>query len=146
MYHGSLVKYVKLQVVHAPGMPGTFPPPPRVDDPDMRTIIQTNHDLVDWRKHASLGLNELMPVRLRTWYKCISMKISRNVSAYSEKQWNVIMHLTSSELPLKAGHVGYIISYGIMWMHTCTSLTIKKTMLVKREKYVLIDHINMFSW
>ena len=30
-----LARYIKLQVPHAPGMPGTFPPPPRVCDPDM---------------------------------------------------------------------------------------------------------------
>ena len=33
--YGSLPRYVKLRVVHAPGMPGTFSPPPRVSDPDM---------------------------------------------------------------------------------------------------------------
>ena len=33
--HGSLVKYVNLRIAHAPGMPGTFSPPPRVSDPDM---------------------------------------------------------------------------------------------------------------
>ena len=26
--YGPLTRYVKLRVVHAPGMPGTFPPPP----------------------------------------------------------------------------------------------------------------------
>ena len=34
-WHGPLVRYVKLRVAHAPGMPGTFSPPPRVSDPDM---------------------------------------------------------------------------------------------------------------
>ena len=34
-YHGPLARYVKLQVAHAPGMPGTFSPPPQVNDPDM---------------------------------------------------------------------------------------------------------------
>ena len=33
--HGPLARYVKLRVAHAPGMPGTFSPPPRVSDPDM---------------------------------------------------------------------------------------------------------------
>ena len=33
--HVSLTRYAKLRVAHAPGMPGTFSPPPRVDDPDM---------------------------------------------------------------------------------------------------------------
>ena len=34
-HHEPLARYVKLQVAHAPGMPGTFSPPPRVNDPDM---------------------------------------------------------------------------------------------------------------
>ena len=32
---GPLTRYVKLRVAHAPGMPGTFSPPPQVRDPDM---------------------------------------------------------------------------------------------------------------
>ena len=34
--HGPLARYVKLRVTHAPGMPGTFSPPWRISDPDMR--------------------------------------------------------------------------------------------------------------
>ena len=34
-WHGPLARYVKLRPEHAPGMPGTFSPPPRVSDPDM---------------------------------------------------------------------------------------------------------------
>ena len=30
---GRLARYAKLWVVHAPGMPGTFSPPPRISDP-----------------------------------------------------------------------------------------------------------------
>ena len=33
--HGPFVRYVKLRVVYAPGMPGTFSSPPRVSDPDV---------------------------------------------------------------------------------------------------------------
>ena len=33
--HGPLARYVKFRVAHAPGMPGTFSPPPRVSNPDM---------------------------------------------------------------------------------------------------------------
>ena len=33
-YHWPLTRYAKLRVGHAPGMPGTFSPPPRVSDPD----------------------------------------------------------------------------------------------------------------
>ena len=35
VHHGPLSRYVKLRVAHAPGMPGTFSPPPRVSDLDM---------------------------------------------------------------------------------------------------------------
>ena len=30
-----MARYVKLRVAHAPGIPGTFSPPPQVSDPDM---------------------------------------------------------------------------------------------------------------
>ena len=33
--HGPLARYVKLGVAHAPGMLGTFSPPPSVSNPDM---------------------------------------------------------------------------------------------------------------
>ena len=33
--NGPLARYIKLWVAHAPGMPRTFSPPPRVSDPDM---------------------------------------------------------------------------------------------------------------
>ena len=33
--NGPVARYVKLTVAHAPGVPGTFSPPPRVSDPDM---------------------------------------------------------------------------------------------------------------
>ena len=33
--YGSLARYVKLRVAHAPGMPGTFSPPPQFRDPEM---------------------------------------------------------------------------------------------------------------
>ena len=35
LQYGPLVRYVKLWVAHASGMPGTFSPPQRVSDPDM---------------------------------------------------------------------------------------------------------------
>ena len=38
-YNAPLTKYVKLRVALAPGMPGTFSPPPRVSDPDMCAVM-----------------------------------------------------------------------------------------------------------
>ena len=37
--HGPLVRYIKLWVAHAPGMPGKFSLPPRVSDPDTRAVM-----------------------------------------------------------------------------------------------------------
>ena len=34
-HNGPLARYAKLRVAHAPGMPGTFSPPPRVSYPGM---------------------------------------------------------------------------------------------------------------
>ena len=47
-----LARYVKLQVAHAPGMPGTFSPPPRVSDPDMQHGTCVTH--VPWCMPGSL--------------------------------------------------------------------------------------------
>ena len=47
--HGPLTRYVKLHVVHAPGMPGTFSLPPLVSDPDMHHVTH-----VPWCMSRSL--------------------------------------------------------------------------------------------
>ena len=51
--HGPLARYVKLRVAHAPGMPGTFFPPPRVSDPDMHLGTCVTH--VPWCMPGSLA-------------------------------------------------------------------------------------------
>ena len=51
-HHGPLVRYVKLRVAHAPGMPGTFSPPPRISDPDMHHGTCLTH--VPWCMPGSL--------------------------------------------------------------------------------------------
>ena len=51
-FNWPLAKYVKLRVVHAPGMPGTFSPPPRVSDPDMLHGTCVTH--VPWCMPGSL--------------------------------------------------------------------------------------------
>ena len=38
-----LTIYAKLRVVHGPGMPGTFPPPPWVSVPDMHHVTCVTH-------------------------------------------------------------------------------------------------------
>ena len=41
--HMPLARYEKLRVAHAPGMPGTFSPLPRVSDPDMHQGTCVTH-------------------------------------------------------------------------------------------------------
>ena len=50
--HGPLTRYAKLRVVHAPGMPGTFSPPPRVSDHDMHQGTCVTH--MSWCMPGSL--------------------------------------------------------------------------------------------
>ena len=51
-WHGPLARYVKLWFAHAPGMPGTFSPPPQVSDPDMQHGTCVTH--VPWCIPGSL--------------------------------------------------------------------------------------------
>ena len=44
--NGPLARYLKLRVAHALGMPGTFFPPPQVNDPDMHHGTCVTHVLV----------------------------------------------------------------------------------------------------
>ena len=50
--NGPLARYVKLRVAHAPGMPGTFSPPPLGSDPDMHHDTCATH--VSWCMPGSL--------------------------------------------------------------------------------------------
>ena len=43
MQDGPLARYVKMRVVHAPVLPGTFSPPPLVSDPDMHQGTYLTH-------------------------------------------------------------------------------------------------------
>ena len=50
--HGSLIRYAKRWVAHAPGMPGTSSPPLRFSDPDMHHGTCVTH--VPWCMPGSL--------------------------------------------------------------------------------------------
>ena len=50
--HGPLARHVNLRVVHAPGMPGMFSPPPWFSDPDMHNSKCVTH--VPWCMPGSL--------------------------------------------------------------------------------------------
>ena len=50
--HEPLTWYIKLRVAHAPGIPGTFSPPPRISDPHMHHGTCVTH--VPWCMPGSL--------------------------------------------------------------------------------------------
>ena len=52
VHSGPLARYVKFRIAHAPGMPGTFSPPPPVNDPDMYGGTCVTH--VPWCMLGSL--------------------------------------------------------------------------------------------
>ena len=58
---GLFTRYVKLRVTHAPGMPGTFSPPPWASDPDMHHGTCVTH--VPWCMPISLTSGFL-------WHRC----------------------------------------------------------------------------
>ena len=53
--HGPLARYVKLPVARAPGMPGTFSPPPPVSDSDMHHGTCVTH--VPWYMPSKLAVS-----------------------------------------------------------------------------------------
>ena len=50
--NGFLTRYVNLRVTHAPGMPGTFSPPPQASDPNMHHGTCVTH--VPWCSPGSI--------------------------------------------------------------------------------------------
>ena len=50
--HGPLTRYIKIRVALAPGIPGTFSPPPRISDPEMHHGTCVTH--VPWCMPGSL--------------------------------------------------------------------------------------------
>ena len=52
--YGPLARYVKLRVAHAPGMTGTFSPPPRISDSNMHRGTFVTH--VPWCMPGSLTI------------------------------------------------------------------------------------------
>ena len=50
--NGPLARYVKFRVAHATGIPGTFPPPPLVSDPEMHHGTCVTH--APWCMSGSL--------------------------------------------------------------------------------------------
>ena len=57
LLHGPLTRYVKLRVAHAPGMPGTFSPPPISKETAIKRSRHASRHVRDARTvmHAGIG-------------------------------------------------------------------------------------------
>ena len=68
--HVPLPRYVKLRVVHAPEMPGTFPPPLRLSDPDIARSLSSGFLWSRWRgKTFPVLPAHAQPSIWRIWYE-----------------------------------------------------------------------------
>ena len=79
-FHGLLTRYVKLRVAHAPGMPGTFSPPPTSKKTAIwrfghasrhvrqaRAVMHVGIANPRWRGKLSWYSRHAQPVILRIW-------------------------------------------------------------------------------
>ena len=57
--NGPLTRYVKLQVAHAPGMPGTFPPPPISKETNSQRSRHASRHVRDARAVMHVGIAHL---------------------------------------------------------------------------------------
>ena len=117
---GPLARCVKLWAAHAPAMPGTFSPPPRVSDPDMHHGTCVTH--VPWCMPGSLtsgflwsrwrgkrsrhsrrkripqfyvsGKRPMVPRHHHTWWWFIVKKTIRSPSSWKcswyQCSWNIL--------------------------------------------------------
>ena len=95
--HGHLARYAKFRVAHAPGMPGTFSPSPRISDPDMRHGTCGTH--VPWCVSGSLtsGLLWSLWWGKRSWHS----QRMRNPQFYISAKWPIQISL--HEITRKSG-------------------------------------------
>ena len=103
-----LARYVKLRVAHAPGMPGTFSPPPLVSDPDMHHGTCVTH--VPWCMPGSLTSGFL-------WCRCRG-KRSRN----SRRMRNPQFCVSGKRPMMTAIYRAWTVSYKIRTRLCCILL------------------------
>ena len=95
---GPLARYVELRIAHAPGMPGTFSPPPWVNDPAMHHGTCETH--VPWCMPGSL-ISSFLWSRWRGKLSRHSQRM-RNPQFYAswKRPMDIITHLCYNETRL----------------------------------------------
>ena len=115
-------RYVKLRVAHAPGMPGTFSPPPRISDLDMHHGTCDTHEL--WCIPGSLtsgfpwsgwlGKHSQHSRRMRNPQFYVSGKRSMKFICTAAEPMCVCMHVHVSQTDLN--YIANILWKQIKWM------------------------------
>ena len=90
---GPLARYVNLRVAHAPGMPGTFSPPPLISDPDMHHSTCATH--VPWCMPGSLTSGFLWSLWLGK--RSRHSRCMRNPQFYVSGKRPIVYHLCKEE-------------------------------------------------
>ena len=135
--YGPLARYVKLRVAHAPGMPGTFSPPPWVSDSIMHHGTCLMH--VPWCMSGSLTSGFLWS---RWWWK---------YSWHSRRMPNPQFYLSGKGPMLglwKRGRGGYHGWIGIFrllyWNHL---IAVRSLLLIWVSQNGNINYrLQMFTW
>ena len=95
--HGPLTRYLKLRVAHAPGIPGTFSPPPQVCDPNMHHGTCVTHVACCIPRSLTRGF-----LWSRWRGKC---------SRHSWRMWNPQFYISGKRSMVLISHTGLIVSW-----------------------------------
>ena len=103
LVNGTLTRYVKLWVAHAPGMPGTFSPPPQVADRDMHHSTCVTH--VSWRMLGSITSGFL-------WSRCWGKR-----SQHSRRMHNPQFYVSGKRPMAEAVHAHLMLQSRLSKLH-----------------------------
>ena len=124
--HRPLIRYAKLRVAHAPEMPGTFSPPPRISDPDMHHGTCATHVL--WCMSGSLTSGFI----LSPWRE----KRSRHSWRMRNPQFYV-----SGKRPIQ--RVSYAESVSMSWRLHCGFITHQGSIRLTLRNHLTISTVLM---
>ena len=137
--NGPLARYVILRVAHAPGMPGTFYPPPRFSDPDMHHGTCVTH--VPWCMSGSLTSSFLwsrprgktfpafpahaQPAILRIWQEAHVETLRNKCKIHQECNlaFGVMFH------DWQNCQISYSYYHRRLWLSRCSALDLSKQRL-----------------
>ena len=119
---GPLTRYVKLSTAHAPGMLGTFPPPPQVSDTDMHHGTCVKH--VTWCMPGSLTSGFFFQVGGGENIPGIPGACMRNPQFYDSGKRPIISPLCVRGIPVTGEFPSKKFSSSRLWYFVCCWLAV----------------------